>query len=109
MTNEELTDFLEETMYIECADDEENERLLFRNTELDWYLNDENRATAIDYKKVREMTLDELLIEINRGLNVEGITRVTGYWGKVKSFNKGKIGELKNRSKHSIGQPQGTN
>jgi len=32
----------------------------------------------------------------------EGITRVTGYWGKVKSFNKGKIGELKDRSKHTV-------
>jgi len=103
MTNEELTEFLENTTYIEWFDDVDKETMLFRNTELDWYINDEKRATVIDYAKVRELTPDELLVEINRGLNVEGITRVTGYWGKVKSFNKGKIGELKNRSKHTVG------
>jgi len=109
VTNEEFDTFLENTTYIEWLDDEENKKVLFRNTELSWYINDEKRATAVDYAKVREMTPYELLVEINRGLEVEGITRVTGYFAKVKSFNKGKLGELRARTKHSIGQPQGTN
>jgi len=29
--------------------------------------------------------------------NVEAMTRVTGFMSKVNSWNKGKIGELKNR------------
>lgn len=29
--------------------------------------------------------------------NIYGITRVTGYFGKTSMFNKGKLGELKDR------------
>jgi anaerobic ribonucleoside-triphosphate reductase len=29
--------------------------------------------------------------------NVEGITRITGYFSKVSGWNKGKLGELKDR------------
>jgi ribonucleoside-triphosphate reductase len=28
---------------------------------------------------------------------VDGITRITGYFTKVSSWNKGKLGELRNR------------
>jgi ribonucleoside-triphosphate reductase len=31
--------------------------------------------------------------------NIEGITRITGYFSKISSWNKGKIGELKDRFK----------
>lgn len=34
--------------------------------------------------------------------NVEGITRVTGFFSKISSWNKGKIGELKDRHKVEI-------
>jgi ribonucleoside-triphosphate reductase len=29
--------------------------------------------------------------------DVDGITRITGYFTKVSSWNKGKLGELRNR------------
>ena len=29
--------------------------------------------------------------------NIEGITRITGYFTKLSSWNKGKLGELKDR------------
>ena len=29
--------------------------------------------------------------------NIDGITRITGYFSKVSSWNKGKLGELKER------------
>ena len=102
MTSKELLDVLDENLYIEWTDDEENKRLLFRNTQLPWYINDEKRATAVEYKKLRSMEPEELLDGINRGLNVEGITRVTGYFAKVTSFNKGKLGELRARTKHTV-------
>ncbi|NQU16887.1 MAG: anaerobic ribonucleoside-triphosphate reductase [Candidatus Saganbacteria bacterium] len=35
-------------------------------------------------------------------LNIEGITRITGYFSRVKGWNKGKIGELKDRKKGGI-------
>ncbi len=33
--------------------------------------------------------------------DVDGITRITGYFTKISSWNKGKIGELRNRYRHS--------
>jgi len=33
--------------------------------------------------------------------NIEGITRITGYFSKIHGWNKGKIGELKDRFKNS--------
>ena len=34
-------------------------------------------------------------------LEVDGITRITGYFTKISSWNKGKLGELKERNKNS--------
>lgn len=34
--------------------------------------------------------------------NIEGITRITGYFSKVKGWNKGKLGELKMRNRSRI-------
>jgi len=33
---------------------------------------------------------------------VEGITRVTGFFSKTSGWNKGKLGELKERTKNII-------
>ncbi|HID25003.1 MAG TPA: anaerobic ribonucleoside-triphosphate reductase [Thermoplasmata archaeon] len=35
--------------------------------------------------------------------NIEGITRVTGFFSKINSWNKGKIGELHDRRRDSLG------
>ena len=35
--------------------------------------------------------------------NIEGITRVTGFFSKINSWNKGKIGELHDRKRDSLG------
>ena len=34
-------------------------------------------------------------------LDVDGITRITGYFTKVSSWNKGKLGELKDRHRNT--------
>jgi ribonucleoside-triphosphate reductase len=38
--------------------------------------------------------------------NIEGITRITGYFSRISGWNKGKLGELSNRyrSKENFGQ-----
>jgi hypothetical protein len=41
--------------------------------------------------------LQVLIEQTNQGKNVEQITRVTGFFSKVHSWNKGKLGELKQR------------
>ncbi len=37
-----------------------------------------------------------------RSVNIEGITRVTGFFSKTNSWNKGKIGELQDRVRNQI-------
>ena len=53
--------------------------------------NVDERVNALTKKQ------EELLKEINRGLEVEQITRITGYFTKISQWNKGKRGELKDR------------
>ena len=102
MNKQELTTFLGENENIEWFDDIENEQFSFRNTYVDWYRNDENRKTAIKYWKIDELSPDQLVHEINRGLMVEGITRITGYFTKTSSWNPGKRGELNDRKRFSV-------
>jgi hypothetical protein len=46
---------------------------------------------------IQKNDLPVLMNQTNHGKNVEHITRVTGFFSKVQSWNKGKRGELKNR------------
>jgi len=48
------------------------------------------------------MSSDDLMQEINRGLLVEGITRITGYFTKTSSWNPGKRGELNDRKRFAV-------
>ncbi len=41
--------------------------------------------------------LNVLIAQTTHGKNVEQITRVTGFFSKVNSWNRGKLGELKER------------
>ncbi len=102
MNKQDLDTFLDENENIEWFDDIENEQLCFRNTYIDWYRNDEKRKTAIKYWKIDELTSGQLMHEINRGLMVEGITRITGYFTKTSSWNPGKRGELNDRKRFAV-------
>jgi hypothetical protein len=100
MTNQELDQFLESHQHIEWQKDEE--ALLFRNINLPWYQEESHRATRITNEKLQHITPDELLHFINKGVDVECITRITGYYAKTRSFNPGKVAELKERHKPQI-------
>jgi hypothetical protein len=102
MNAQELEIFLEQNAHILCFDALEEELLCFRNEHLDWYLNNPERKTAITYNKVEELNEDQLIMAINKGLEVENITRITGYFTKVSSWNPGKRAELKDRKKFAI-------
>jgi hypothetical protein len=101
MTKDEFDDFCESHKDIEWQYDEEKKEFAFRNICLDWYLADKNRATVVTEDKIKDIKPDDLLKAINSGLEVEQMTRITGYFAKVASFNKGKMGELKDRHKDS--------
>ena len=61
-----------------------------------------NRATAVKIWKLEQMSPEDLMTEINRGLMVDGITRITGYFTKTASWNPGKRAELKERNKFQV-------
>ena len=95
MTQSELTTFLEENKNIDCRMD--GEFIYFRNQDLPWYSKDPENCTRITKKVFEKLSPEGLLKEINRGLDVEQITRITGYFTKISQWNKGKRGELKDR------------
>lgn len=100
MNQAELSHFIEMNRHIECRSDERY--TYFRNTRLPFYANNPDSCTRIDTALVTQLTADALLLEINRGLDVEQITRITGYFTKVSQWNKGKRGELKDRIRTCI-------
>ena len=48
---------------------------------------------------ISQMELKDLLVATHQGRNIEHMTRVTGYFSKVAGWNKGKVGELKDRTR----------
>ena len=95
MTQAELTGFLEKNKNIESHTDESSS--YFRNNDLPWYANNAGHNTRITNDMIAKLSPDELISHINKGLEVEQITRITGYFTKISQWNKGKRGELKDR------------
>jgi len=100
MSIDELDLFLEKNRNIEWSYNEKERCFLFRDTNLPWYYNNVDNATCITMEKLESMTNDDLIIAIKKGLEVEGITRITGYMTKVSNWNPGKRAELKDRNKN---------
>lgn len=122
MTFPELQEFLQSHTNIEWKVDEDkltafNEAaakgedafavidcIYFRNGNLMWYQENPLRGTKITTSNLRIMTPEEVYYQINKGLDVDQITRITGYMGKVNGFNPGKREELKDRYRVTIGE-----
>ena len=58
--------------------------------------------THYTQKAIEAHELSTLLSHSRQGRNTEKITRVTGFFSKVGSWNKGKTGELKDRHRTEI-------
>lgn len=100
MTKAVLESLLKGNQNIECRSDECF--TYFRNNHLPWYAHNPSHCTRIDNALLQKMTPGELLLAVNRGVEVEHITRITGYFTKVSQWNKGKLGELKDRVRTTI-------
>lgn len=100
MTQVELNGFLEKNKNIECHTDDSFS--YFRNKDLPWYGSNPGRSTRMTRDIIAKLSPEELMSQINRGLEVEQITRITGYFTKVSQWNKGKRGELKDRFRVEI-------
>jgi hypothetical protein len=94
MTLEELNAFLENNRSIEWAKDDDG-NLFLRHTVFD-QPNEKLKIEPGALAKLDPAKLEQLLIG---GRNVEHITRVTGYFSRVSGWNKGKRGELVDRSR----------
>ena len=53
--------------------------------------------THFTLEAIEKHGLNVLIDQTSQGKNIEQITRVTGFFSKVQSWNKGKLGELKQR------------
>ena len=76
---------------------EDNGDVYFKDKSIPWYAGNESRCTKITSEKFKSMGVEELDEAVYGGLRLEQITRITGYFTKVASWNKGKVGELKDR------------
>jgi len=90
--------FVEQNPHIEYAFVEDG--IDFRNPELPWYGNHPENCIHVAGWLMMELEPDGLLKQINKGCEVDGITRITGYFTKTSSWNKGKLGELRDRYKN---------
>lgn len=98
----EISSFLEKNQQIRCKLMAYDGFGLFRNESLIWYQKDPDRATEIAPEALFWIEDGQELMEyINRGLQVEQMTRVTGYMSKISQWNKGKRAELKDRFRNS--------
>ncbi len=59
--------------------------------------NEYDTETHFTTEAIQKNDLDLLIAKTHHGKNVDHITRVTGFFSKVSSWNKGKQGELKDR------------
>ncbi|MDD5503263.1 MAG: anaerobic ribonucleoside-triphosphate reductase [Candidatus Thermoplasmatota archaeon] len=53
--------------------------------------------THFSRKAIEENDILTLLNATHQGKNIDQITRITGYFSQIRSWNKGKTGELKDR------------
>ena len=100
MNQAELNEFLAKNKNIECHTD--SSYSYFRNKDLPWYASNSGNTTRITKDILAQLSSEELISQINRGLEVEQITRITGYFTKVSQWNKGKRGELQDRFRVKI-------
>jgi len=54
----------------------------------------------IEWDNLKNVSKEEILIVLTGGKDVEQITRVTGFFSKVSSWNKGKLAELADRKRN---------
>ena len=95
MTYDELVKFLDENPVIEWKEGVDKDHLYLRHSEYD----SQEEGISLDLTKLESITPPQLLNALVCGRNVEQLTRITGYFSRVSGWNKGKIGELKDRAR----------
>jgi hypothetical protein len=97
MEIQEFEQFVDGNKNIEWQYDGDTDAFMLRDTNTPYYVNHPDACTVVSGEAMKKINPEDLVSEINRGLKVEGITRITGYFARVNSFNPGKKGELRDR------------
>ena len=95
----EFEDFCDTHKHIEWTYNAEADEFAFRDLHVPYYVNHPEACTIVRGDTLQTLDFDQLVAEINRGLKIEQISRVTGYFSKVNQWNAGKRGELHDRSR----------
>ena len=94
---------------------EEFDALLVENEEvLSWWIDDneehifikhdadKEECLKIEIGKIPYMKIEEVKVKLLGGRQIDHITRITGYFSKTSGWNKGKTGELKDRTRTGV-------
>ncbi|NQT28972.1 MAG: hypothetical protein HQ596_00225 [Candidatus Saganbacteria bacterium] len=94
MKLDELNAFLENNKEVEWAEDDAG-NLYLRHSRFD----KPNEKIKIEPDALSKLTPEKLEQILIGGRNVDQITRITGYFSRISGWNKGKRGELSDRSR----------
>lgn len=97
MTRAELDTYLESRPHVLWAIDDGG-NFYFRHDQYD----DEHQKVKVEPRALAELTAEKLDQVLIAGRNIEHITRITGYFSRVSGWNKGKKGELAERSRVAV-------
>jgi hypothetical protein len=102
MKPSEFEEFCEKHPHIEWTYNGDTDEFAFRDTQVSYYVNHPEACTIVRGDTLQKLDFNQLVSEINRGLRIEQISRVTGYFSKISQWNLGKRGELNDRSRSQI-------
>jgi ribonucleoside-triphosphate reductase len=88
MKLEELTDWIEKTPGWEYV---------LEQNDIKIHSNEFETNTLCSFDAVEKSEIEDIVKACHHGKNVKHMTRITGYFSVVEGWNKGKIGELKDR------------
>ena len=94
MNQEQLLAYFESRQHVLWAKDEEGNYYLKHEI-----FDKENEKLKIEPRALVGLTPEKLDSLLVAGRDVDHITRITGYFSKVGGWNKGKLGELKDRQR----------
>jgi len=98
----ELFDYVEKDANIAiCEAEYKGKRgFAFRDDSLPYFQNRKEACEFSSLEDLHKMSIDDFKKRLFQGLRVEGITRITGYFTKTNNWNKGKLGELRDRNRN---------
>ena len=109
MVPQDLFDFVEAEGNIAICEAEIDGKkgFAFRNDTLPYFQKYKEGCEFSSLEDLSKTNLNDFKNRLFQGLRVEGITRITGYFTKTTNWNKGKLGELRDRNRNQAWMQEG--